>query len=412
MQINDSFKKLIPPLTPDEYAQLEANCLADGIRDPLVVWQGVLIDGHNRLAIANKHGLDYSVVEKDFEDENAVMVWMVKTQFGRRNLNNYQRSILALELEGLYKAKAKEKESERKSTCQKSDKSLEEIAPIDTKKELAKIANVSHDTIMKVKKIEATAQPEMKAAVLSGEKSINEVYTAIKKAEKLQDAHRQYTEQTKLSVSENKPIVEVCSCLEWIEKQPDCDLLLTDPPYSTDVDEIETFATWIVPALNKVKPTGRAYVFIGAYTDEVRSYLNQQTPCHIKLEQLLVWSYKNTLGNNPKDKYKLNYQFCLYFKGVDAPELNCPITNEQWAVIEMNAPDGRIGDRYHTWQKPSQLAEMIVRHSTKEHDIVYDPFTCTGTFLLAAAKLNRYAKGCDISKENLDISIERGCAYA
>lgn len=114
MLINDSFKKLIPPLTPDEYAQLEANCLADGIRDPLVVWQGVLIDGHNRLAIANKHGLDYTVVEKEFEDENAVKIWMVGNQFGRRNLNNYQRSILALELEGLYKEKAKENQEKIK----------------------------------------------------------------------------------------------------------------------------------------------------------------------------------------------------------------------------------------------------------------------------------------------------------
>ncbi len=40
------FKHIIPPLTVDERAQLEQNILRDGIREPLVVWGDILIDGH------------------------------------------------------------------------------------------------------------------------------------------------------------------------------------------------------------------------------------------------------------------------------------------------------------------------------------------------------------------------------
>ena len=193
MQINESFRKLIPPLSGEEYAQLEENCKADGIRDPLVVWRGTLIDGHNRYDIAQKHGLDYTVVEKEFEDETAAKIWMVTNQFGRRNLNNYQRSVLALSMEELFKEKAKEKEHARKtSTCQNSDKSFEEI---DTKKEIGKLANVSHDTIMRVKKIEATATPETIAAVRSGEKSINEAYKEIRATEKKEERIELITQQ-------------------------------------------------------------------------------------------------------------------------------------------------------------------------------------------------------------------------
>ena len=193
MQINESFRKLIPPLSSEEYAQLEENCKADGIRDPLVVWRGTLIDGHNRYDIAQKHGLDYTVVEKEFEDETAAKIWMVTNQFGRRNLNNYQRSVLALSMEELFKEKAKEKEHARKtSTCQNSDKSFEEI---DTKKEIGKLANVSHDTIMRVKKIEATATPETIAAVRSGEKSINEAYKEIRATEKKEERIELITQQ-------------------------------------------------------------------------------------------------------------------------------------------------------------------------------------------------------------------------
>ena len=80
---------------------------------------------------------------------------------------------MALVLEPLVSAKAKEKESIRKSTCQNSDKS--EFPEIDTKKELAKIAGVSHDTITRVKKIEEKAPEEVKEKLSSGEMSVNNI---------------------------------------------------------------------------------------------------------------------------------------------------------------------------------------------------------------------------------------------
>lgn len=188
------------------------------------------------------------------------------------------------------------------------------------------------------------------------------------------------------------------------------DLLLTDPPYSTDVPDIFEFANrWLYPALCGVKDTGFAYVFIGAYPNELQAYLEAIKPSHITLEQVLIWTYKNTLGQNPKGRYKQNYQACLFFRGVNAPDLDCPLTAEQWAVQEINAPDGRQGDRYHAWQKPMEIAERFIRHSTKQGMTVFDPFACTGTFLLAAAKLGRKAYGFEIDPDNADIAFQRGC---
>jgi hypothetical protein len=188
------------------------------------------------------------------------------------------------------------------------------------------------------------------------------------------------------------------------------DLLLTDPPYSTDVPDISEFANrWLYPALAGVKDTGFAYVFIGAYPNELQAYLEAIKPSNVTLEQVLIWTYKNTLGQNPKGRYKQNYQACLFFRGVNAPDLNCPLTSEQWAVQEINAPDGRQGDRYHAWQKPMEIAERFIRHSTKPGMTVFDPFACTGTFLLAAAKLGRKAYGFEIDPDNAAIAFERGC---
>lgn len=188
------------------------------------------------------------------------------------------------------------------------------------------------------------------------------------------------------------------------------DLLLTDPPYSTDVPDISEFANrWIYPALAGVKDTGFAYVFIGAYPNELQAYLEAVKPSNVTLEQVLIWTYKNTLGQNPKGRYKQNYQACLFFRGVNAPDLDCPLTSEQWAVQEINAPDGRQGDRYHAWQKPMEIAERFIRHSTTKGMTVFDPFACTGTFLLAAAKLGRKAYGFEIDPANAEIAFERGC---
>lgn len=228
---------------------------------------------------------------------------------------------------------------------------------------------------------------------------------AQQKAEDIEQAKAAIAEQQK----ENGNAVIYVG--DGVGKTVACDLLLTDPPYSTDIDDIGAFVDqWLYDALLGVKDTGFAYVFIGAYPQELAAYLNAQTPGHIHLEQVLVWTYKNTLGQNPKDRYKQNWQACLFYRGVNAPVLDCPLTNEQWAVQEINAPDGRMGDRYHAWQKPMEIAERFIRHSTRPGAIVFDPFACTGTFLLAAAKLGRIGRGFEINPENAAIAEKRGCA--
>jgi len=108
-------------------------------------------------------------------------------------------------------------------------------------------------------------------------------------------------------------------------------------------------------------------------------------------------------------KYNLNYQVIWHLYSDQSKELDTSITNEMFSVQDINAPDGRIGNRLHTWQKPDELANRLIKHSTKKGDLVVDCFACTGTFLIAASKFDCIAKGCDIDAENLNIAKERGC---
>jgi len=87
-RIDPEFKALIPPLSASEFATLEASILKEGCRDPLVVWteEKVLIDGHNRYDICTAHSISYQTVEMSFDSRDAVKVWMIGNQLGRRSL--------------------------------------------------------------------------------------------------------------------------------------------------------------------------------------------------------------------------------------------------------------------------------------------------------------------------------------
>ena len=257
-----------------------------------------------------------------------------------------------------------------------------------------------HPEIVEAAKVEARENDDIVSRSL-----VLNMIRAQKKADQIEQARADIANQ---AASMSHVSLHIGDGIGYIPDEP-YDLLLTDPPYSTDVEDIGRFAqSWLPNALEHVKPTGSAYVFIGAYPEELRAYLNITPPQHMELVQVLIWTYKNTLGNNPKSRYKQNYQAVLYYRGKDAGPLDCPLTNEQWAVQEVNAPDGRLGDRYHEWQKPMELAERFIRHSTKQGDTVFDPFACTGTFLLAASKLGRIGSGIELNAENAEIAQSRG----
>ena len=190
--IDNDFQNLIPPLTDEEFAQLEKNILRDGIRDALITWHGILIDGHNRYRIAQKYGLTYRTVEKQFTDRNDAERWIILNQFGRRNLSAYDRSILALKLKPIIAEKAKEN---LKVGAEITNTGLQKsVKAVNTQKELAKVAGVSHDTIAKVEKIQAKASPEIKSAIKAGEMSINQAYQTVKREEKKQEVQKRIDE--------------------------------------------------------------------------------------------------------------------------------------------------------------------------------------------------------------------------
>jgi N6-adenosine-specific RNA methylase IME4 len=244
--INPELRDWIIPLKPEEYSQLEKSILSEGCRDPIVLWNGVVVDGHHRYKICTEHNISFKTIEKSFEDIDAAKIWMVDNQLARRNLEPIQRVALVMKGEELVARKAKENKviagtlfgenHPKEEVSMNSSNALKDtniktigqstlqieptlggatkkeigedlvkpinqqttpkvITPIHTRKEMAKRAGVSEQTYDRAKKVLTVLKeksPEVfdkvvqqgKAAETSAFKSINKNYSDIVREEK------------------------------------------------------------------------------------------------------------------------------------------------------------------------------------------------------------------------------------
>ena len=97
--IDSEFQSLIPPLADDEYDRLEKSILEEGFHDwePIVTWNGTIVDGHNRYNICDEHGIPFKQIERDFPSREAAKIWIIEKQLGRRNLTAGQKAALVID---------------------------------------------------------------------------------------------------------------------------------------------------------------------------------------------------------------------------------------------------------------------------------------------------------------------------
>lgn len=177
ISVDPEFAALLLPPTDEEFNQLRENILSDGeVHEPLILWNGLIVDGHNRWRVIQEHPeIPYSTHEMIFFSRDEAMAWIIRKQLGRRNLPDYEKARLALRLKPILKEEAKKTQGARTDILQKSVKSH------NTQKELAEAAGVSHDTIHKVEVIEAEAPVELREKARRGEVSINRAYNEVRK---------------------------------------------------------------------------------------------------------------------------------------------------------------------------------------------------------------------------------------
>ena len=184
--VQEELRVYIDPLTPDEHDALERSILAEGCRDALVLWGDVLVDGHNRHGICQKHGIPFNTVQNaTFKSMDDVHLWMIDQHLGRRSVSDFQRGVLALRKKDIMSARVQaSKAAAPAPQALAADASAGdaatsastppwEVDPLPTRESIAKAARISSSTVSQIEKIQKEATPELVAAVKAGDISIN-----------------------------------------------------------------------------------------------------------------------------------------------------------------------------------------------------------------------------------------------
>jgi len=197
IRIDEGLRAYIDPLTEDEHEALERSLLAEGCRDALVLWGDLLVDGHNRYAICQKHGIEFQTRQNTtFKSMEDVHLWMIENHLGRRSVSDFQRGVLALRKKEILLARTPPEGSappdagSADATSAEGSPPWDEDAPgadgaprlppniswtppVPSRQALARAARISSNTLGQIEKIQKDAAPELVRAVKEGAISIN-----------------------------------------------------------------------------------------------------------------------------------------------------------------------------------------------------------------------------------------------
>ena len=182
--------ELLPPLSAEQLDALETDLVNNGCYSPIIVNEDMaIIDGHNRQALCEKHGLPYTMAVFSFEDLLEAKQWALDTQKGRRNLEKWELGKIALKLKPEIEAKARANQGTRTDLSATLPESSDAV---DTRKELAEAVGLGERTMGKVMQIDENAPDAIKEALDKKELSINKGYDLTRQ---LQDVPEDQREQ-------------------------------------------------------------------------------------------------------------------------------------------------------------------------------------------------------------------------
>ena len=184
--VREDLKSYIEPLTVDEHDALERSLLAEGCRDALVLWGDVLVDGHNRYGLCQKHGLPFNTVQNPrFQAIEDVHLWMIDQHLGRRSVSDFQRGVLALRKKEIIaerevaardarlRAEVRGEADPLPASPIDGDPAVAAEAPLKSREAIARAARLTAGQVTMIEKIQKQAAPEVVAAVRAGTISLN-----------------------------------------------------------------------------------------------------------------------------------------------------------------------------------------------------------------------------------------------
>jgi len=410
LKIDETIRRVLMPLRDDERALLEQSVLAEGIRDPLVVWRRgdelILLDGHHRYELATQHGLDFSVVEMEFDDESRAVQWVLRNQLARRNLTDEQRTLIIGRLYNQVKREPLQRSSVvnfttvsgsaatarqvggmfgvgEKTVRNAADfaKAVDALAEIEPEAATRVLAGQLSDAKTALPKVEPELLPKVAERIAQGNaQSVKEIVERIRREE------RQTTKPILQGIYEGLDIRRG-DFREVLADLPDrsVDIILTDPPYTQEYlplwDDLGAFAARVL------KPTGVLLAYSGQlHLPQVIAMLTQHLRwwwmCAIRHAgasgyivaggRRIINDWKPLLILTPRDAPPLLAQFCDLIEG------------------------GGRQKELHNWEQSTEEAVRILQTFGNPDALVVDPFAGSGSFGRAALQAGMRFVGAEI----------------
>jgi 16S rRNA G966 N2-methylase RsmD len=389
-RIDPAFESLIPPLAPDESALLEQSIKAEGCRDPLVVWNGILLDGHNRKRICDKLGVEYAVKQVELPDYEAAKDWIIRNQLGRRNLTRSQWECL---LGMRYNREKKENGVRGKEKLCQNDTAFSSTA-----EKLAAEYGVSPRTVHRAAASYKALQddPEALEAVMHRSSSAAQELKRVKK----EMAARKLAEQRQVlaAKADSIPPSDRWSVLHtdlatFTPVKP-FDFIITDPPYPKEF--LPLYTTLAEKANEWLAPGGLLVAMCGqSYLDTVMYMMS------LHLEYYWTAAYLTPGMPTPLRTRQVNSTW--------KPLLMFTRSGETYKgkifgdVFKSEGSDKRL----HEWGQSESGMSAIVTGLCLPGQSVLDPFCGAGTTGVAALRHGCLFTGLDVDETAVDMSRTR-----
>jgi hypothetical protein len=411
---------LFPKLGDADLQQLADDIKVNGLRNPVVRYQGKILDGRNRLAACEIAGVKPRFVE--WQGTGSPVEWVISENLVRRHLTSSQRAVVAHDLLPLLEKEAKERQRLSQGRGKKVRKDLptfsengngraSQIAARVTKtnaayvKAVKNISTVAPELLDKVRNGTLTV-PEARELARSSSSIRKKVLTAVengrakRKVSKLirqafiaarKASARRYASANGAAAKQGILYGDM-KLLGKRLKDESVVMFLTDPPYA----EVELYGRLAELAAAKLKPGGLCL----AYAEPGR------------LIEVLDAMREH-----------LDYWWTFAVPHVDVPRYvaNRHIQNKWKAVVAFGRgfvppPPDWLGDfiegggrdkRFHTWGQPESESRYLVTRLTEAGDLVVDPFCGGGTVPAVCKVLGRRWLATEINKETVAIARKR-----
>ena len=443
-----------PQLPEADLQDLADDIAANGLRNPIVLWEGKILDGRNRYLACEIAGVEPRFI--DFEGEDPIG-WVVSQNLVRRHLTASQKAVVALDLLPLLEKEAKQRQrrsNEYRGNGRLAQKCADRNGTGKAAEAAARIVGASPRYVEMVKSINTKA-PELLDKIRSGELT---VLVANRLAENAVGRNGQQRKRIRRN-SDDVPRVTCGDCRKLIPTLDDgaVNLVVTSPPYAeqrkghykgvSEEDYPAWTVEWMEPLWEKLADDGSVLIVIrphikkGVLSDYVlRTRLALRDHGWTECEEL-IWLKPTSPPLGSTVKPRRSWESILWFSKTGRPFCNTKACGRESSRIgfqgslrfgvgrngtvtkgqSMDATTGvaRCPDVFvagvgendgaidHPAMFPVSLAEQLILTFSREGDLILDPFCGAGSTLCGAKQALRDFRGFDVIRKYVKMALER-----